>query len=237
MKYIAHTFMLALALFCQPATIVRDVDQAAWLTCGNCGNTGATGATAAYSATLSPVSEDGAATKFSILPGTKPYANGYWWQERPEASGAEVDFVYEFDLYISSTDQTAPQAIEWECQKTFDGFVYNMGWQDNYQNGEVRAFDYGLKRWDDTGVAAVKFEPGVWHRIVVENHVDTAAHRVFHDAITVDGTRHALSVVHAATFTGSTRSRLTNAFQLDSNFKAQPFSVYVDKMRVTASQN
>jgi hypothetical protein len=233
MKYIAQ--ILLAVMFCQPATIVRDIDQASWLTCGNCGNTGATGATAAYSATLSPVSEDGASTRFSILPGTKPYTNGYWWQERPDVPSASTEFVYEFDAMISSTDQAAPQAIEWEVQKTYDGFVYNMGWQDNYQNGELRTFDYGLKRWDDSGVAAVKLEPDVWHRIVVENHVDLASHRVFHDAITVDGTRHALAVSHAAVFTGSTRQRTTNAFQLDSNFKAQPFSVYVDKMRVTAN--
>jgi hypothetical protein len=54
-----------------------------------------------------------------------------------------------------------------------------------------------------------------------------------HDALTVDGVRIPVNITHNAFFSGAANNHFTNAFQLDSNSVAAPYSVYVDKMRIT----
>jgi hypothetical protein len=45
--------------------------------------------------------------------------------------------------------------------------------------------------------------------------------------------RTAVNVTRPATYTGHSSEYLTNAFQLDLNSAPSPFSVYVDKMKIT----
>jgi len=79
----------------------------------------------------------------------------------------------------------------------------------------------------------VRFTPGVWHHIVAEYHTDASRHLVYHDALTVDGIRHSVNLVHTAKQTSGSTNYLTNAFQLDLNAQGTPYKVYVDKMKVT----
>lgn len=216
------------------STVLDNVeDTRNWLTCGNCGNTGATGATAAYSFTpgITAPSEDGSSTQFSIS-ATTPYTNAYFYQEHTPFNSQINAITYEFDLYIPQGMETAPQAIEFECQQELGGWVYNFGWQAEYGMGIWRIFDYGLKRWDATNVPFTHFTPGAWHHIVAEYHDDVTNHLVHHDALTVDGVRYAVNITHNA-FNSGGRDQLTNAVQLDSNKTATPYNVYVDKMRIT----
>ncbi len=216
------------------STVLDRVEEAPWLTCGNCGNTGATGPIAAYFNTLgiaSP-SEDGSSTQFSIA-ATVPYTNGYFYQRHTPVSTQITALTYEFDLYIPQGSENLPQAIEFECQQILNGWVYNFSWQALYPGNIWRIFDYGLKRWDATGIALTRFTPGTWHHILTEYHNDTVAHTVLHDAITVDGVRIPVNITHNAFFSGSTNNQFTNAVQLDSNSTAAPYSVYVDQMRIT----
>jgi hypothetical protein len=128
--------------------------------------------------------------------------------------------------------ETAPQAIEFECQQMLGGWVYNFGWQALYGQNIWRIFDYGLKQWNATTITFTPFTPGTWHHILAEYHNDITTHTVYHDALTVDGTRYPVNVTQNA-FYGGGRDQLTNAVQLDSNSAAAPYSLYVDKMRIT----
>jgi hypothetical protein len=151
------------------ATVLNRVEESPWLTCGNCGNTGATGATAAYSDTLgiATPSEDGSSTQFSIA-ATVPFTNGYFYQSHTPVTKQINALAYEFDLYIPAGSETLPQAIEFECQQILNGWVYNFSWQALYPGNQWRIFDYGLKRWDATGIALTRFTPGTWHPIMAE---------------------------------------------------------------------
>jgi hypothetical protein len=215
-------------------TVLNNVeDTSTWLTCGNCGNDGATGPAATYSFTprISSPSEDGSSTQFSIA-ATVPYTNAYFYQEQAPVSGQINAITYAFDIYIPPGMETAPQAIEFECQQMLGGWVYNFGWQAFYPLNVWRIFDYGLKRWDTTSISFTPFTPGTWHRILAEYHNDITAHIVYHDALTVDGVRYPVNVTHNAFF-GAGNDQLTNAVQLDSNSTAAPYSLYLDKMMIT----
>jgi hypothetical protein len=216
------------------ATVIDKVEQSPWLTCGNCGNTGATGATAAYSDTLgiATPSEDGSSTQFSIA-ATVPYTNGYFYQKHTPITTQIGALTYEFDIYIPAGSETLPQGIEFECQQILNGWVYNFSWQALYPGNQWRIFDYGLKRWDATGLALTRFSPGTWHHIVAEYHNDTVAHTVLHDALTVDGVRMPVNITHNAFFSGAVNNQFTNAVQLDSNSTAAAYSVFIDQMKIT----
>jgi hypothetical protein len=216
------------------ATVLNRVEESPWLTCGNCGNTGATGATAAYSDTLgiATPSEDGSSTQFSIA-ATVPFTNGYFYQSHTPVTKQINALAYEFDLYIPAGSETLPQAIEFECQQILNGWVYNFSWQALYPGNQWRIFDYGLKRWDATGIALTRFTPGTWHHIMAEYHNDTVAHTVLHDALTVDGVRMPVNITHNAFFSGAVNNQFTNAVQLDSNSTAAAYGVFIDQMKIT----
>jgi hypothetical protein len=215
-------------------TVLDNVeDTRTWLTCGNCGNNFATGPTAGYSFTpgITTPSEDGTSTQFSIT-ATVPYTNAYFYQEHTPVSSQINALTYEFDLYIPPGMESLSQAIEFECQQVVGGWVYNFGWQAEYGPNIWRIFDYGLKRWDSTPVTFTPFTPGKWHHIMAEYHNNLTTHTVYHDALTVDGVRYPVNITHAA-FNSGGRDQFTNAVQLDSNSSAKPYSIYVDRMRIT----
>lgn len=216
------------------ATVINRVEESPWLTCGNCGNTGATGATAAYSDTLgiATPSEDGSSTQFSIA-ATVAYSNGYFYQRHTPVATQINALTYEFDIYIPTGSENLPQGIEFECQQILNGWVYNFSWQALYTGNVWRIFDYGLKRWDASGLAFTRFTPGTWHHIVAEYHNDTVAHTVLHDALTVDGVRMPVNITHNAFFSGAVNNQFTNAVQLDSNSTAAAYSVFIDQMKIT----
>jgi Big-like domain-containing protein len=219
------------------ASIIYDrvEEKTGWQTCGNCGNTGATGATATYHMTrgIGSPSEDGSSAMFSIS--GPAFKNGYWWiSDNPVPNQGLKYLRYEFDIYIPKGYENAPQAIEFECQQRLNGWVYNFAWQAEYPNSVWRVFNYTMRRWESTGIHFNHFTPGTWHHIVTEFHNDPSTHRVYHDAITVDGVRHAVTqaAVHSAKNTGGA-NYFNNAFQLDLNSKGTPYKVYVDRMKVT----
>lgn len=216
------------------ATVIDQVEESPWLTCGACGNNGGTGAIAAYSDTLGigTPSEDGSSTQFSIA-ATVPFTNGYFYQPHTPVTTQINALIYEFDIYIPSGMENLPQAIEFECQQILNGWVYNFSWQALYPGNQWRIFNYGLKQWDATGITLTRFTPGTWHHIAAEYHNDTVNHLVLHDALTIDGVRIPVGITHNAFFSGAVNNQFTNAVQLDSNSTAAPYSVYVDKMRIT----
>lgn len=215
-------------------TVIDNVqDTPTWRTCGACGNNGGAGPVANYSfATgITAPSEDRRAAQFSIA-ASVPFTNAYFYIQQPAIPQPLAALTYEFDLYIPAGMETAPQAVEFECQQVLDGYVYNFSWQALYSGNVWRIFDYGLKRWDSSGIPFHAFTPGTWHHIAAEYHADTTNHVVWHDALTVDGVRTPVNISHNAFFSAG-GMQFTNAFQLDSNSAATPYSVYVDKMRIT----
>lgn len=215
-------------------TVLSNVeDSPNWLTCGACGNTGGTGPTATFSFTpgMGAPSEDGRSTQFSIA-ASVAFTNAYFFRQQAVIPHQINALTYAFDLYIPLGMETAPQAIEFECQQQLDGWVYNFAWQADYASSDWRIFDYGLKRWDSTSVNLTKFTPGTWHHIVAEYHNDTTAHTVIHDALTIDGTRFPVNITHNAFFSGG-NNQFTNAIQLDSNSTPTPYNISVDKMTIT----
>jgi len=90
-------------------------------------------------------SESGRSTDFAIS-ASVPFTNAYWYRQEPVITSQINSLTYQFDLFIPAGMETAPQAIEFECQQTLNGWVYNFAWQAQYHGGIVwLTFDYGLQ--------------------------------------------------------------------------------------------
>jgi hypothetical protein len=218
-------------------TVFKGVQQwTGWQTCGACGNTGGDGAVATYSMIrgIGYPTLSGSSAEFTIG-GKFPYANAYWYYRHDPLSKPLKSLRYEFDVYIPSGLQSAPQAIEFECQERLNGYIYNFAWQADYPANQWRVFNYTLARWEYSGIPLQHFSPGTWHHIVAEYHNDAATHITYHDALTVDGVRHPLSIKHAATRT-ALGNEFTNGFQLDLNGVPTAYKVYVDNMKITIAE-
>ena len=113
------------------------------------------------------------------------------------------------------------------------GYVYNFAWQADYASHTWRMFNYGAAAWDSANISFQNFAPGSWHHVVAEYHNDISTHSVYHDALTIDGTRYAVNARHAAFSAPGFTDKFTNAFQLDSNGTPASYSVYVDAMKVS----
>lgn len=216
-----------------PATVIDNLEDQSWLTCGACGNAGGGGPIANYSATPGMVSpsEDGSSTQFAIA-ASVPFTNGYFYQIHDSVSGQLALLTYEFDLFIPAGFENAPQAIEFECQEHLGGWIYNFAWQANYAGGAWRVYNYVTKIWEESGISLQGFTPGTWHHVMAEFHNDATTHSVFHDALTVDGVRTPVTIRHDA-FQQSGNDQFSNALQLDSNNIPSPYSIFVDKMKIT----
>lgn len=216
-------------------TTFNNVQQwTGWQTCGNCGNDSATGKVASYEMIrgISYPSLSGSSAEFKIG-GPYPYTNGYWLYRHDPVNAPLKYLKYEFDLYVPAASANAPEAIEFECQERLNGYVYNFAWQAMYSESRWRVFNYTLSRWEDSGIPLQHFSPGTWHHIIAEYHNDASTHTTYHDALTVDGVRHVVSIAHKAAYVGNLGNEFTNAFQLDLNGVPTAFNVYVDRMRVT----
>ena len=214
-------------------TYTRVEEMTGWSTCGNCGNSGSSGATANYvmARGITSPSRDGSSSKYSISGGAA-YSNGYWFIDHKAPTHGVTYLAYDFYLYVPSGYQNAPQAIEFECQQRVGGWVYNFAWQADYADNSWRIFNYGTRTWNSVGLGLQRFSAGTWHHIVAEFHANTSTHTGYHDALTIDGVRHAVNKATAAKYTGNWTPRFTNGFQLDQNSGPTAYHVYVDNMQI-----
>lgn len=226
-KYLALFLLCAASCVAQSPSILDNLEQQPFLTCGNCGNTNSSGATATYKVTTTSLpSRDGLSAAFAISAIGDPYANGYWYQKRYGTVSAS-NYEYEFDLLIPSQYADKPQAIEFEVQLNLAGATYNMAWQAlNHGTKTWRYFDKINRRWVDMGIP-VDLPPDTWHHIKAV--FTTSTGKTTHVSLTVDGVMHPVNITQPSA-AGTSRDYLSNAFQLDTDKYGDPYLVYVDKL-------
>ena len=207
--------------------------QPGWQTCGGCGNVGGTGQGPDYhmGQGISNPSLSGSAADFYVN-GGPAYTGGYYFIEQPTIPNPVTYLRYDFDLFVPGQYANAPQAIEFECQQTTNGNTYNFAWQADYASNTWRVFNFTTKEWEPTGIALQRFAPDTWHHISAMFHA--AGTQAIHDSITVDGRTMGANISHQATATG-TRLELTAGFQVDLDSRSTPYHVYVDNLKVTAT--
>lgn len=217
-----------------PGTTLNNLQEStSWETCGSCGNQKGTTAQAIYSMNrgiTSPAIDNLSTSAEFSIGGSYPYTNAYWYHPNTAPKAPVSKLVYDFYVYVPEASASAPQAIEFECQHTVNGYTYNYAWQADYGRHAWRTFDFVNRVWVATAIPFAGFTPGTWHHITAEYHASGT--NTVHDALTVDGVRTVVNVERPAKYTGQTWASFTNAFQLDLNSVPTAYTVYVDKMTV-----
>jgi hypothetical protein len=209
-------------------TIFERLESETWLLApGTAANTGSTGSTA-----VATQGTPGINCAWSRLAPNGPYADAYFYLKKGPLP-QKTTFKYELSLMFPLiADASASQCIELDIQQVIGGMVYNMGLQWNFQGNQLRVWNRSGKAWVATGQPCPRWTPGKWMRAALETHRDATT--VYHDALTINGTRIALGQSFPSVQLGLS-DMLNVGRQMDGNQAGTAYTVCWDDMRFTAS--
>jgi hypothetical protein len=213
------------------AKVFSNIDQmTGWQSCNSCAGPGGAGAAIPYSMTQnqSSPSMDGNSVKFSVS-GSSAYGAALWWKQLG-ADATKRNFVY--DLYFYMTTPLYSQALEFDMNQAVGGLRYIFGTQCDYRDHKTwDVFDGVARRWVSTGIACTPPSAYAWHHVVLEFQRTTDDKAKF-IAVTLDGKKSYFNKTFAPH--SSSVNELNVAFQMDQDGKANDYSTWVDKVKMSA---
>lgn len=194
---------------------------------------GGSAITGSYPYQTSP-SKDGSSREFT-LGGTGPYSNAYWYKFIGGSKDA-VNFTY--DTWVAISDATKSQALELDVNQSFNHARWVFGTQCNFKDGPPlggywNVWDGGTGQWKATNVPckpsqfpANQFQHVVWT-------VYRTGNRVHYTSVTINGRQFTLNLEFGRqpTWDGAD---IDVSVQLDGDYNQDPYSVWVDSMKLTA---
>jgi hypothetical protein len=213
------------------AKVFGDIDQmTGWQSCNSCAGPGGAGAAIPYSMTQnqSTPSMDGKSVKFSVS-GSSAYGAALWWKQLG-ADATKRNFVY--DLYFYMTAPQYSQALEFDMNQAVGGLRYIFGTQcDIKDHKDWDVFDGVARHWVRTGIPCVAPSAYTWHHVVFEFQRTTGNQAKF-ISVTLDGKKSYFNKSFAPH--NSSVNELNVAFQMDQDGKANDYTTWVDKMKMSA---
>jgi hypothetical protein len=196
-----------------------------WLTCDTCAGSGST----PHSITqhISSPSMTGNSTKY-WLGGSLPYHNALWWKQLTPIPSA-THFTY--DLYFYIENPGAAQSLEFDMNQSAGNRKFIFGTQCNIKGApQWDVWDTANGRWIHTGIGCSAPPANQWNHLVLQ--FQRSSTQTTFISVTLNGNRHYINrtfntfSVHA--------SELNTAVQLDGDYNQQDYSVWIDKMQLTA---
>ena len=228
------------ALFAQTTTyIISNIDQrAGWVSCDVCAGPGGLGVVSDHSmlqGITSPVLE-GRSAQFTLNPSAS-YATALWWND---IGGRDASSHFVYDLYFYAVNPTAAQALEFDVNQTraADSTKYIFGTECDIRGTHTwRYYDNVAKKWVSSGITCVAPVAYKWNHLVLEFQrvpatSSTPASLTF-VAVTLNGVKSYVNGTSASRPGTGTYSHVNVALQLDGNRTATPYSVWLDKVKLT----
>lgn len=213
------------------ATVFSSIEQmTGWSSCDVCAGRGGNGPTTSYSMTQkqSSPSMDGSSTQF-FLGGTAPYAAALWWKQL----GANINlknFVY--DLYFYVKDPTASQALEFDMNQSGGGKKWIFGTQCDYKDHkDWDVWDTKNGAWIKTGIPCTPPQAYTWNHLVFEFQRTSDGLAKF-ISVTLNGKKSYFNRTYSPK--AASASELNVAFQMDGNGSMTDYSVWLDKVKMSA---
>ncbi len=205
------------------------IQKSKWTSCSACAGAGGSGPIATLSQALyigSP-SLSGSASKFTIG-GSKAYANALWWKQLGANSSVHN---FKYDLYFYIKNPSAAQALEFDVNQSVNGKKYIFGTQCNIKG--THSWDVWSKayHWRSTGIPCSAPSAYKWHHLTWQFQ-RTSGNNVKFISVTLDGKTSYVNRTYAPQ--DSSAKELNVAFQMDGNKDMTDYSVWVDKVTLTA---
>lgn len=143
-------------------------------------------------------------------------------------------FVYDF--YVMVDDPTAPQALEFDINQTIGDTRWTWGTECNFNGhypnvGEWDVWDgSGNGTWKETSVECPRFPANQWQHIVLT--AERVGQQVHYIGLQVNGTYYPLDLYYGAQQNWPLGG-INVAFQLDGNYKQQPYNAWLDEVSLT----
>lgn len=177
---------------------------------------------------------DGKSAEFSISP-QPPDCPGYcnMLYFNAVAAGNNVShFIY--DVYFYIDDPSAPQALEFDVNQTYDGQRWTWGSECNLKvDGHWDIWDDGKQLWEETNVPCLDtdFQANTWNHISWD--IQQAGSNVQYNTLTVNGTVYQVNTTYPNQ-QNWTLEEIDTAFQMDLDEVGAPFHVWLDQVTLTA---
>jgi len=206
-----------------------DIDQmTGWQSCTTCAGIGGTGPVASFSMVQNQASPslDGRSVKFN-LGGTTPYSDALWWKQLGAVNTASN---FKYDLYFYLTNPAAAQSLEFDSNQANGSRRWIFGTQCNVRNGGVwDVWGNANGNWLSTGIPCTAPTAFVWHHLTWE--FKRTSTQVVFIGFTYDGVTHYVNRTYTAAASGV--NELNVAFQMDGDYRQDPYSVWLDKVSLT----
>jgi hypothetical protein len=171
---------------------------------------------------------DGTAAQFS-MGGPKAYSNELYWY--PLGGGSNVShFSYDLWFYVDVGD--APQSLEFDVNQAFGGSRWTFGTQCDFnQTGQWNVWDPLNEVWVPVPVPCKHFPSQTWIHLVW--NFERVGNQVHYIDVNVAGTDHTVDTYFTAQ-PNWYQEEIDIAFQLDGNYKQQPYNVWLDEVTLNA---
>lgn len=171
---------------------------------------------------------DGSAAKFS-MGGKTPYSNELYWT--PIGGGNSVShFTYDLYFYLDNGD--APQSLEFDVNQTFNNTRWTWGTQCDFnQTHEWNVWDPLHGIWVPIPIPCNHFPSGTWIHLVWQ--LERVGNQVHYISVSVADQTYPVNVYYTAQPNWD-QEEIDIAFQMDGNYKQEPYDVWLDKVNLLA---
>ncbi len=171
---------------------------------------------------------DGNSAKFS-MGGPTPYSNMLYFN--PVAGGNNVSH-FTYDLYFYIDNPLASQALEFDINQTFGGNRWVWGSECNFNgSGKWDIWD-DVNGWTPTTYDCTPFPANTWIHLVW--NVERVGNQVHYISLTVGDQTYNVDT-YFQNQPNWTLEEIDVAFQMDGNYKQEPYNVWLDKVTLTAN--
>jgi len=188
---------------------------------------------------ISSPSMSGHAAKFD-LGGTAVYTDALFnnhligpfsSQGLPDTNGALVPALHDFtyDVYFYGDNLGLSQALEFDVNQFFDSKGFIWGHECRIAGGnEWDVWDNVNGHWTPTGVACFP-NSNAWNHVTIRVQ-RTSNDQLLYQSITFNGVTHNLNLTFAPGSAPSNWYGVTINYQMDGNYRQDPYSVYLDNL-------
>jgi hypothetical protein len=172
-------------------------------------------------------SMDGKSAQFSMA-GPTPYSNMLYFNA--VAGGNSVSH-FTYDLYFYIDNPNAAQALEFDINQTFGGNRWVWGSECNFNgSGKWDIWD-DINGWKPTSIDCTPFPANTWIHLVW--NVERVGNQVHYISLTVGDQTYNVDTYYSNQ-PDWTLEEIDVAFQMDGNYRQQPYNVWLDKVNLTA---
>lgn len=171
---------------------------------------------------------DGQSAKFT-MGGPTAYSNMLYFNAI--AGGNNVSH-FNYDLYFYIDNPTASQALEFDINQTFGGNRWVWGSECNFNGSGKWDIWNDLTGWQPTSIACAPFPANTWIHLVW--NVERVGNEVHYISLTVGDQTFNVDTYYPNQ-PNWTLEEIDVAFQMDGNYKQEPYNVWLDQVTLTAN--